>query len=149
MSCNPSFGGVGKGTLVREIDALGGLCGKLCDASGIHFRLLNASRGPAVYGPRAQIDRKMYRENMQKILLSGDYPNLSVMAASVRDIVFDGDLSQTSTEGGIQKCRVKGIQTECGKIILARKIVLATGTFLSGTIRIGNWIGKRLYLLYP
>ena len=129
MSCNPSFGGVGKGILVREIDALDGVCGKVCDASGIHFKMLNATKGAAVHGPRAQIDRKLYKKNIQNILFS--YPNLSIKAASVCNLLFEGDLTTDS-------CKVKGVSTDSGEEIRSQKIIIATGTFLSGTIRIGK-----------
>ncbi|CAG8753173.1 14764_t:CDS:2, partial [Cetraspora pellucida] len=84
MSCNPSFGGIGKGILVKEIDALDGLCGKISDLSGIQFHILNRSKGPAVHGPRAQIDRKLYKKHMQECLFN--YPNLTIKAASVYDL---------------------------------------------------------------
>jgi tRNA uridine 5-carboxymethylaminomethyl modification enzyme len=123
MSCNPSFGGVGKGILIREIDALDGVCGRVCDVAGIHFRMLNASRGPAVHGPRAQMDRKLYRQNMQQILFN--YPNLSILAASVKAFIRHSDL-------------LMSVEMEDGTMVKTKKIVLATGTFLSGTIRIGK-----------
>src|SRR5206468_5682586 len=89
MSCNPAIGGLGKGHLVREIDALDGLMGRLADKAGIQFRLLNSSKGPAVRGPRAQIDRKLYREAMQAELLA--YPGLEIVAEAVEDLILDGE----------------------------------------------------------
>lgn len=87
MSCNPAIGGLGKGHLVREIDAMDGVMGLVADAAGIQFRLLNRRKGPAVQGPRAQSDRKIYRETMQSILFN--YENLTIMAAAVEDLDFD------------------------------------------------------------
>ncbi len=86
MSCNPSFGGIGKGNLMREIDALDGLCAKICDLSGSHYKVLNKRRGPAVWGHRAQIDRELYKRNMQEVILNT--ANLSVQAAQVNDLLL-------------------------------------------------------------
>jgi tRNA uridine 5-carboxymethylaminomethyl modification enzyme len=122
MSCNPAIGGVAKGTLVKEIDALGGLMGKVIDQAGIHYKMLNESKGPAVWGPRAQADRKLYRAAMQKEI--AQIQNLEVIVDSVEDIM---------TEGGI----IAGVKLASGEEILATKIVLTTGTFLSGVIHIG------------
>ncbi|OJU07986.1 MAG: tRNA uridine-5-carboxymethylaminomethyl(34) synthesis enzyme MnmG, partial [Caulobacterales bacterium 68-7] len=123
MSCNPAIGGLGKGHLVREIDALDGLMGRLADEAGIQFRLLNRSKGPAVRGPRAQIDRRLYREAMQRTLL--DYPNLEVVAAAAEDlIVVDG--------------AVGGAIDADGNQYRAPKVVLTTGTFLKGVIHRGE-----------
>ncbi|HEY2708984.1 MAG TPA: tRNA uridine-5-carboxymethylaminomethyl(34) synthesis enzyme MnmG [Caulobacteraceae bacterium] len=123
MSCNPAIGGLGKGHLVREIDALDGLMGRLADVGGIQFRLLNRSKGPAVRGPRAQIDRARYREAMQAKLLG--YPNLDVRADAVEDLI---------TEDG----RVAGVIGASGATYAATRVVLTTGTFLRGVICRGD-----------
>jgi len=124
MSCNPAIGGLGKGHLVREIDALDGLMGRVADAAGIQFRLLNRSKGPAVRGPRAQADRKLYRKAMQKAVQ--DVPGLLVIEAGVEDLVW--------AAGG----RVDGVRTSEGRELRARAVVLTTGTFLAGIIHIGE-----------
>ncbi|KAF9912429.1 Mitochondrial Translation Optimization [Lobosporangium transversale] len=135
MSCNPSFGGVGKGVLVREIDALDGLCGRISDLAGVQFRILNRSKGPAVHGPRAQIDRKLYKKHMQKTLY--EYPNLTIKAGSVSDIVLGAEiLPPTPGQNNVQG-EIKGIKLESGEVIYAPKIVITTGTFLRGEIHIG------------
>ena len=122
MSCNPAIGGLGKGHLVREIDAMDGLMGRAIDRSGIQFRMLNKSRGPAVQGPRAQADRKLYREAIQRFLAETDH--LDIIEAAVGDIeVTDGRLS--------------GLITEDGQIFHAPCAVLTTGTFLGGIIHLG------------
>jgi tRNA uridine 5-carboxymethylaminomethyl modification enzyme len=123
MSCNPAIGGLGKGHLVREIDALDGLMGRVADASGIQFRMLNRSKGPAVRGPRTQSDRKLYKVAMQAALAAT--PNLSVLEASVEDLVAG-------------KGSVEGIVTAAGTIIRCGAVVLTTGTFLKGIIHIGD-----------
>ena len=123
MSCNPAIGGLGKGQLVREIDALDGLMGRAIDQSGIQFRMLNRSRGPAVHGPRAQADRKLYRQAVQGLLAEQD--NLTIVEGAVADI--------HSRHG-----RVAGIVTETGDIIACDSVVLTTGTFLGGLIHIGD-----------
>lgn len=123
MSCNPAIGGLGKGHLVREIDALDGIMGRLADVSGIQFRLLNRSKGPAVRGPRSQIDRKLYREAMQAELATTE--NLTILEHGVEDLIVDGSV-------------VTGIVTVNGTQIHAPKIVLTTGTFLKGMIHIGD-----------
>ncbi|WP_292052786.1 MULTISPECIES: tRNA uridine-5-carboxymethylaminomethyl(34) synthesis enzyme MnmG [unclassified Brevundimonas] len=123
MSCNPAIGGLGKGHLVREIDALDGVMGRLADKSGIQFRLLNRSKGAAVQGPRSQIDRKLYRLAMQAEL--ADYPNLTLMGSTAESLILDGD-------------RVVGVVTGEGKTIRAGAVVLTTGTFLNGVIHRGD-----------
>lgn len=123
MSCNPAIGGLGKGHLVREIDALDGIMGRLADASGIQFRLLNRSKGAAVRGPRSQIDRRLYREAMQAEL--ADTTNLSLIAATAERLVLEGD-------------RVTGVITGDGRTLRAKAVVLTTGTFLNGVIHRGE-----------
>ena len=124
MSCNPSIGGIGKGILVREIDALDGLMGKCADASGLLFKILNKSRGPAVQGPRAQADRDLYRHKMQSILKS--YPNLSIISGGVEDLVIDE-----------QHMCIRGVVLSDGKIVRTNHTILTTGTFLRGQLHIG------------
>lgn len=135
MSCNPSIGGVGKGILVREIDALGGLMGRVADMSGIQFRVLNRSKGPAVFGPRAQMDRELYRSNMLAELLSYG-SNLHVVAGSAENLLVD--------ESSVGR-RVRGIVLEDGSQVAASAVVLTTGTFLRGRCHIGNrsWAAGR------
>jgi tRNA uridine 5-carboxymethylaminomethyl modification enzyme len=123
MSCNPAIGGLGKGHLVREIDALDGVMGEIADKSGIQFRLLNRSRGPAVQGPRTQSDRSLYRKYMQEKLLN--YCNLNIFSDSVIRFIFD-------------KNTISGFETKSGKKILCGKLILTTGTFLNGLIHIGD-----------
>ena len=123
MSCNPAIGGLGTGHLVREIDALDGVMGEVADKSGIQFRLLNRSRGPAVQGPRTQSDRSLYRKYMQKKLLN--YCNLSIFSDPVIKFIFS-------------KNSISGFETKSGKKILCGKLILTTGTFLNGLIHIGN-----------
>jgi len=123
MSCNPAIGGLGKGHLVREIDALDGLMGRVADAGGIQFRMLNRSRGPAVRGPRAQADRKLYRQAMQAALAA--IPNLVIIAGAVDDLIL--------TSG-----RVTGLRLADGRALAAERVVLTTGTFLRGVIHMGE-----------
>jgi len=123
MSCNPAIGGLGKGHLVREIDALDGVMGDVTDKSGIQFRLLNRSRGPAVRGPRTQSDRALYKEHMQKTLLN--YKNLTVIADPVIKFLFNKDT-------------IIGFVCESGKQIFCKQLILTTGTFLNGLIHIGQ-----------
>jgi tRNA uridine 5-carboxymethylaminomethyl modification enzyme len=124
MSCNPAIGGLAKGQLVREIDALDGVMGRVIDQSGIQFRMLNRSKGPAVRGPRAQADRKLYRQAMAATL--GEIANLEVRAAAVEDLLVDAS------------GRVTGVVTAAGEEISCAAVVLTTGTFLSGLIHIGE-----------
>ena len=123
MSCNPAIGGLGKGHLVREIDALDGLMGDVADKSGIQFRLLNRSRGPAVRGPRTQSDRSLYKHYMQKKLLN--YCNLSVFQDPVISFIFNKNV-------------ISGFETLAGKKVMCNKLILTTGTFLNGLIHIGD-----------
>ena len=122
MSCNPAIGGLGKGQLVREIDALDGLMGRVADAAGIQFRVLNRSKGPAVRGPRAQADRKLYRDAMLAAIETTE--NLSVLEGSVEDLA-------------LEKGRVVGVKL-VDETIHSGAVVLATGTFLNGVIHIGD-----------
>ncbi len=123
MSCNPAIGGLGKGHLVREIDALDGVMGEVADKSGIQFRLLNRSRGPAVRGPRTQSDRSLYKKYMQEKLVN--YCNLSIFSDPVIEFIFE-------------KNNIIGFITQEGKKVLSSKVILTTGTFLNGLIHIGK-----------
>ena len=123
MSCNPAIGGIGKGTLVREIDALDGLMGRVADAAGIQFRMLNKSKGPAVWGPRAQQDRNKYKEAMQAAL--ANQKNLEILEDAAETLILEGAV-------------VQGVQTVSGRTLKAGAVVLTTGTFLRGLIHIGE-----------
>ncbi len=123
MSCNPAIGGLGKGHLVREIDALDGVMGVVADKSGIQFRLLNRSRGPAVQGPRTQSDRELYKKYMQQIL--SDYQNLEIIADPVIEFIFELN-------------KIVGFICQSGKKINCKELILTTGTFLNGLIHIGE-----------
>jgi tRNA uridine 5-carboxymethylaminomethyl modification enzyme len=123
MSCNPAIGGIAKGHLVREIDALGGIMGELADAVGIQFRLLNTSRGPAVWSPRAQMDKKMYRVRMREVLEKE--PNLRIKQAEVAALT-------------IENRRVTGVQLRDGRAIEAGAVIVTTGTFLNGLAHVGE-----------
>ncbi len=131
MSCNPAIGGVGKGHLVREVDALDGLMGRVADAAAIHYRLLNRSRGPAVHGPRAQMDRALYRKHMQQALAAQE--NLDIIAGEVVDLK-------------VEKGQVAGVVLADGQELMARAVVLTTGTFLNGLIHLGeqSWPAGRM-----
>ncbi|MEZ5692225.1 MAG: tRNA uridine-5-carboxymethylaminomethyl(34) synthesis enzyme MnmG [Rickettsiales bacterium] len=124
MSCNPAIGGIAKGTLVKEIDALDGIMGRAIDRAGIHYRILNASKGPAVHGPRAQADRKLYKAAIQNIL--SEYQNLTIIEESVEDLVIN-DNNQ-----------MEAVILGSGEHIKSSKVILTTGTFLSGLIHIGD-----------
>src|SRR6202521_5827006 len=123
MSCNPAIGGLGKGHLVREIDALDGLMGVVADAGGIQFRVLNRRKGPAVRGPRAQADRKLYAAAMQAAIRA--IGNLAVIEAEAEDLA-------------IEQGRVEGVRLQEGALLRAGAVVLTTGTFLRGLIHIGE-----------
>ena len=123
LSCNPSIGGVAKGIMVREIDALGGVMGQVTDKSGTHFKVLNASKGPAVHGPRAQADRSLYKKAMQDSL--NEHANLEIRSASVDDIL-------------VKENKASGVKLEGGSEIRAKAVILTAGTFLKGVIHIGE-----------
>ena len=123
MSCNPAIGGLGKGHLVREIDALDGVMGRAIDEAGIHFKMLNTSRGPAVRGPRAQADRILYKKAVQSILK--DHKNLTIIENSVEDLIINNSI-------------IEGVVLENATVLLSKTVVLTTGTFLRGLIRMGN-----------
>ncbi|KAJ9303749.1 hypothetical protein DTO217A2_6761 [Paecilomyces variotii] len=131
-SCNPSFGGIGKGTMIREIDALDGVAGRIIDKAGIMFRTLNRSKGPAVWGPRAQIDRDLYKEYMREELVAT--PGLSIVEGKVADIVVSREgLDGSSGSQG----KIVGVRLESGQVIPTGRVVITTGTFLGGEIHIG------------
>ena len=128
MSCNPAVGGIAKGHLVREIDALGGVMGEITDAVGIQFRLLNTSRGPAVWSPRAQCDKKLYRVKMREVLERE--PNLRIKQAEVAELVIE-------QHGGASK-RVSGVKLRDGRTVQAGAVIVTTGTFLNGLAHVGD-----------
>jgi len=131
MSCNPAIGGIGKGHLVREIDALGGAMGVAADRAGIHFRTLNARKGPAVRATRAQADRQLYREAVRAIV--ENQPNLTLFQQGVDDLIVE-----PGSETGGADARVAGVVTQLGVRIRARTVVLTVGTFLAGKIHVGE-----------
>src|SRR5918911_3138649 len=126
MSCNPAIGGIAKGHLVREIDALGGVMGEVTDSVGIQFRLLNTSRGPAVWSPRAQCDKKMYRVRMREVLERE--PNLRILQAEVAALEIE-------KAGGER--RITGVALRDGRSVKAGAVVITTGTFLNGLAHVG------------
>lgn len=134
-SCNPSMGGVGKGTLLREVDALDGVASRITDKAGIHFKTLNLSKGAAVHGPRAQIDRKIYLKEMQNEILN--YPNLDVLEAQVEDIIVEPRTDASIDTTGRQCSIVRGVILNDGRVLRTNKVVITTGTFLGGEIHIG------------
>src|SRR5712672_1139637 len=125
MSCNPAVGGIAKGHLVREVDALGGIMGEVTDAVGIQFRLLNTSRGPAVWSPRAQCDKKQYRTHMKDVLERE--PNLRILQAEVASLILDSD-----------PVRARGVLLRDGRTVLCDAVVVTTGTFLNGLAHVGE-----------
>src|SRR5215831_10024355 len=158
MSCNPAVGGIAKGHLVREVDALGGIMGEVTDAVGIQFRLLNTSRGPAVWSPRAQCDKQQYRLKMREVLES--QPNLKIKQAEVAELIVEDatenpPLGRSDTEGKPELCSaaaalgcdeesvssrrvVTGIKLRDGRTVGAQAVVITTGTFLNGLIHCGE-----------
>src|SRR6201997_5006452 len=157
MSCNPAIGGIAKGHLVREVDALGGIMGEITDAVGIQFRLLNTSRGPAVWSPRAQCDKQAYRLKMREVLES--QPNLKIKQAEVADLILEpstghvgtaapGRPAEQSSAGSseaenrelrTENCRrVLGIKLRDGRTVRAQAVIITTGTFLNGLIHCGE-----------
>jgi tRNA uridine 5-carboxymethylaminomethyl modification enzyme len=148
MSCNPAVGGIAKGHLVREIDALGGVMGEVIDAVGIQFRLLNTSRGPAVWSPRAQADKKLYRAKMRQVLESE--PNLRIKQAEVIDLVIEENSAgilpaqpeaesvDSENAGRMPAVRVLGVRLRDGRTVQAGAVIITTGTFLNGLIHCGE-----------
>jgi tRNA uridine 5-carboxymethylaminomethyl modification enzyme len=148
MSCNPAVGGIAKGHLVREVDALGGIMGEVIDAVGIQFRLLNTSRGPAVWSPRAQADKKQYRVRMRQVL--EEEPNLRIKQAEVVDLVIDrcsagvspasppDEYSNSDSAGHRPALQVRGIKLRDGRTVEAGAVIITTGTFLNGLIHCGE-----------
>ena len=157
MSCNPAIGGVAKGHLVREVDALGGIMGEVADACGIQFRLLNTSRGPAVWSPRAQCDKALYRVKMREKLES--VPNLFIKQAEVIDLVFHETEPSLSAADALKgtgfspsvvsidnkgtvapevRPRCEGVRLRDGRTIAAKAVIVTTGTFLNGLIHCGE-----------
>src|SRR5258708_21965157 len=139
MSCNPAVGGIAKGHLVREVDALGGIMGEITDAVGIQFRLLNTSRGPAVWSPRAQCDKQAYRLKMREVLES--QPNLKIKQAEVESLVVGrSSLAENAEESDSANDRrvVNGIKLRDGRTVGAQAVIITTGTFLNGLIHCGE-----------
>ncbi|MBC8338651.1 MAG: tRNA uridine-5-carboxymethylaminomethyl(34) synthesis enzyme MnmG [Alphaproteobacteria bacterium] len=133
MSCNPAIGGLAKGQLVREVDALDGIMGRAIDRAGIQFRILNRSKGPAVQGPRAQADRKLYRKAVQDLL--AEQPGLDILADAAEDLIVDYGAGAGKEKPAPQ---VTGVRTASGRDVMAGAVVVTTGTFLRGMIHIGD-----------
>jgi tRNA uridine 5-carboxymethylaminomethyl modification enzyme len=133
MSCNPAVGGIAKGHLVREVDALGGIMGEVTDAVGIQFRLLNTSRGPAVWSPRAQCDKQQYRQKMREVLES--QPNLFIKQAEVAELILE---DASAGEGACGPRITRGIKLRDGRTVGAKAVIITTGTFLNGLIHCGE-----------
>lgn len=131
-SCNPSFGGIGKGTMIREVDAMDGVAGRIIDKAGIMFRVLNRSKGPAVWGPRAQIDRDLYKKYMTEELTNTQ--GLSIVEGKVADIVVSKEGMERTP--GVQG-KIVGVRLESGEVLSTSRVVITTGTFLGGDIHIG------------
>src|SRR2546426_1485467 len=141
MSCNPAVGGIAKGHLVREVDALGGVMGEVIDAVGIQFRLLNTSRGPAVWSPRAQADKKQYRVKMRQVLEAE--PNLRIKQAEVTDLWLEDRSADVPPASGLvsdasPRRRVRGIRLRDGRTVETGAVVITTGTFLNGLVHCGE-----------
>jgi|HubBroStandDraft_1064217.scaffolds.fasta_scaffold19383_3 tRNA uridine 5-carboxymethylaminomethyl modification enzyme len=140
MSCNPAIGGIAKGHLVREVDALGGIMGEITDAVGIQFRLLNTSRGPAVWSPRAQCDKQAYRLKMREVLESE--PNLKIKQAEVAELLVASPASRVPSEGDDSvlgtRNSVLGVKLRDGRTVGAQAVIITTGTFLNGLIHCGE-----------
>src|SRR5438128_1242320 len=134
MSCNPAIGGLAKGQMVREIDALGGLMGLATDATGIQFRMLNRSKGPAVWGPRAQADKYQYAVEAQRLLGTGG--NLTVVRAEVAEIEVEA--TERRSDGATEGKRVTGVVMADGKLLRCRAAVVTTGTFLRALMHTGE-----------
>ena len=136
MSCNPAIGGIAKGHLVREVDALGGVMGEVADATGIQFRLLNTSRGPAVWSPRAQCDKQLYRVKMREVLEG--QRNLFIKQAEVIDLVIDEGIGNRDEGIEGQSPVVRGVRLRDGRTVVAKATIVTTGTFLNGLIHCGE-----------
>jgi tRNA uridine 5-carboxymethylaminomethyl modification enzyme len=136
MSCNPAIGGIAKGHLVREVDAMGGIMGEVTDAVGIQFRLLNTSRGPAVWSPRAQCDKQQYRLKMREVLES--QPNLHIKQAEVAELIVEEQESRSAAAPGCGNKAATGIRLRDGRTVAAQAVIITTGTFLNGLIHCGE-----------
>src|SRR6202167_2671537 len=142
MSCNPAIGGIAKGHLVREVDALGGIMGEITDAVGIQFRLLNTSRGPAVWSPRAQCDKQAYRLKMREVLES--QPNLKIKQAEVAELILEVPSTQYPVPSEADhsppgsRYLVLGVALRDGRTVGAQAVIITTGTFLNGLIHGGE-----------